>query len=149
MVNWIRSFVFALLIVSGGEAFSQIGFIPMPPPPQQDPCVALQQQVNMATTGLNAWRSILAERRDSLAGGQRRLAEVEGLLALMQQILSEQEGPMTDGQAITFGWITTAIAQSRTYVAQMQAQVLQAEQQVNAWSAMLQNAQAAFNAAGC
>lgn len=131
-------------------SFGQIGFIPMPmPTAPPNPCIALQANINMASAGLNGWRGVLVERRTNLANAQARLAEVESWRELFWAGYNEQTATMSDGQIMAIGMINVAIINSTIHVAQMQIQVIQAEQQVNTWGTMLQNAQAAFTAGGC
>lgn len=133
------------------SASAQLGFIPMPPPTplQQDPCAMLQQQINIASAGLNGWSTILADRRNKLRNAQARLAEVQSWRELFWDGVDQQRTPLSEGQIMSIGMINTEIISSQIHVAQTQTHVIQAEQQVSAWIAMLKNAHAAFNAAGC
>lgn len=143
--------VVVLTVVSCESAVGQIFIPPAPPdtttPP--DPCIILQINVNTANAGLNSWNAILVQRQNDLARAQARLALVRSWSDLFWTLYNQQTRPMSDGQIMAIGMINSAIRESELYVAQLQGLVQQAQGQVHAWSVQLQNAQAAFNAAGC
>jgi len=151
-------FVVLLLVASCEQGYGQaVGPINNDPPlpvlvliPQPaDPCIALQHNVNVAIGAVNSWNATLTQRRIALTAAQSRLNQVRSWRDLFWAMYAQQTTPMTDGQIMGIGIINAAIDDSERYVAQMQAQVNSAQAQVNAWAVILQNAQAAFNAAGC
>jgi flagellar biosynthesis chaperone FliJ len=136
--------VFAVALMSCSVASAQA-----PPQNPPNPCMVLQQQVNMCAGQCTAWDAIVTQKTASLASAQTGLANWQALLDQFWVGIDEQEGPMTPGQEMTLANLTQAINGARAFIRTTTTELQTAQQQLNLWKQALQQAQQAFNAAGC
>jgi len=152
-MKWFRTMmVFAVALMSCSVASAQVpNPVPDPGPGivAPNPCIALQQEINRCAGQCTAWNAIIQQKTVSLANAQAGLRNWQDALAAFWDGVNQQEGPMTPGQHQTLAAITAAINAANAFIQQTITQLQQAQQQFALWQQSLQQAQQAFNAAGC
>lgn len=150
-MKWFRMMmVFAVALVSCSIASAQAP-VPDPGPGQTppNPCFALQQEINRCAAQCTAWDAVIQQKTAALAAAQAGLKNWQDALAAFWEGVNQQGSPMTPGQAQTLANITSAINGANAFIQQTITQLQQAQQQFALWQQALQQAQQAFQAAGC
>lgn len=152
-MKWFRMMmVFAVALMSCSVAFAQV---PNPVPdngPGQNPpnpCIALQQEINRCAAQCTAWDLVIQQKTASLANAQAGLKNWQDALVAFWEGVNQQGTPMTPGQVESLAAITAAINGANAFIQQTITQLQQAQQQFALWQQALQQAQQAFQAAGC
>lgn len=152
-MKWFRMMlVFAVALVSCSLASAQApNPVPDPGPGtgQPDPCVALQQEINRCAGQCTAWSALIQQKTAQIAAAQASLQNWQNVLAQFLKGVAEQGSPMTPGQSQTLATLTMAIDNANAFIRATTAELQQAQQQLALWTQSLQEAQAAYNAAGC
>lgn len=152
-MKWFKMMmVFAVTMVACSVASAQApNPVPDPGPGQNppNPCIALQQQINMCAAQCTAWDAVIQQKTASLAAARAGLKNWQDALAAFWEGVNQQGTPMTPGQVETLAAITSAINGANAFIQQTITQLQQAQQQFAQWQQALQQAQQAFQAAGC
>lgn len=152
-MKWFRMMiVFAVALVSCSFASAQTP-TPVPDPGpgtvQPDPCMVLQQQINLCSAQCTAWDAIIQQKTAQIAAAQTALNDWQNALNLFLKGVAEQEGPMTPGQSQTLAALTAAIDGANAFIRTTSDELREAQRQLALWKQGLQQAQQDFNAAGC
>ncbi len=152
-MKWFQMMVvFAVALVSCSVASAQAP-VPVPDPGPgtvaPDPCIALQQEINRCAAQCTAWDTVIKQKTAALAAAQAGLKKWQDALAAFWEGVNQQGTPMTPGQVESLAAITSAINGANAFIQQTTTQLQQAQQQFALWQQALQQAQQAFNAAGC
>lgn len=139
----------ALVTVSIMGEVSQAQLTPKPKSPV-NPCLQLGDTVNNSIANRNAWQAILTEKQESLTGHQNYMQMLQLWYGIFWQGIQDQwPQPMTAGQEETQNTMLNLIANQNQLINQLQQDIAHAQNQVAIWDLKVQQAIAAYNAAGC